>query len=348
MKNLNANSGLIMVALIVGLCLGWWIRGGINNGQNKMAIEPLLAGQLVKDHGPMDKKISKVESDFRNGLSGHSATHRIELLQTQIDSEGETYNTLARLSAEYEKQGQVDKAVELLLQASLLIQTVEQQASFEATLLAVVARYSRQLVAADRYQQLDQLYEKLTLTLPQIADYYMQLGLLRIQMGNLSAALTPLAQISNHSVLGEKARQLMAEIEQRTVLAGRNLVELPLLVNGGQFIVQARVDERESLLLLIDTGAMMTILRPSILNRLGYQLSSQQQSFMTAGGMVEASVVTLDSLALGAAVLQKVAVGVLDLQMLGKVDGLLGMNFLSHYDFRIDQDRRLLILDRRK
>jgi hypothetical protein len=34
--------------------------------------------------------------------------------------------------------------------------------------------------------------------------------------------------------------------------------------------------------------------------------------------------------------------------MPGGVVGLLGMNFLRHYDFRIDQNNRTLILDKRQ
>ena len=56
----------------------------------------------------------------------------------------------------------------------------------------------------------------------------------------------------------------------------------------------------------------------------------------------------LGRLALGEAGISQLAVGALELQLGESIDGLLGMNFLRHYQFRIDQDQGRLILERQR
>ena len=56
---------------------------------------------------------------------------------------------------------------------------------------------------------------------------------------------------------------------------------------------------------------------------------------------------SFDTLSLGTATTSAITVSALPLAMSNEVDGLLGMNFLRHYNFRIDQDRAVLELNLR-
>jgi hypothetical protein len=58
-------------------------------------------------------------------------------------------------------------------------------------------------------------------------------------------------------------------------------------------------------------------------------------------------VLSFDTLSLGTATTSAITFGALPLAMFNEIDGLLGMNFLRHYDFRIDQDRAVLELNLR-
>jgi len=66
--------------------------------------------------------------------------------------------------------------------------------------------------------------------------------------------------------------------------------------------------------------------------------------FNTANGPVRASIYTLDSLSVGDWQVNNLEIGVLDLGSRPDMNGLLGMNFLSHFQFFIDQDKALLRL----
>ena len=240
-----------------------------------------------------------------------------------------------------------EPAYEVLLEASGVAVTPIEQDEFRRLLAEFVDSYTRALVIINQFQEVDAFYERLTLALPQYAEYQLQLGKLRIQMGNGEAALGPLAQIGNHQKFGAEARQLMAQIEQNELL-DIALETLPLSGHDGQFIVDALIDGRYPLKLLVDTGAAMTAIDAGVLQMAGYALDAEQQYFVTANGVVSAPVVTLGEVSLGNARVARLPVGALPLSMPGGVVGLLGMNFLRHYDFRIDQNNRTLILDKRQ
>jgi clan AA aspartic protease (TIGR02281 family) len=240
-----------------------------------------------------------------------------------------------------------ESAYEVLLEASGNAVTPVEQDEFRRLLAEFVDSYTRALIEINQFQEVDAFYERLTLALPQYAEYQLQLGKLRIQMGNGEAALGPLAQIGNHQKFGAEARQLMAQVEQNELL-DIALEILPLSGHEGQFIVEALIDERYPVKLLVDTGAAMTAIDAGVLQMAGYSLNAEQQYFVTANGVVSAPVVTLGEVSLGNARIARLPVGALPLSMPGGVVGLLGMNFLRHYDFRIDQNNRTLILDKRQ
>lgn len=239
-----------------------------------------------------------------------------------------------------------EQAFDSLLDASLVAITPLEQDEFRRLLAQFVDTYTRALIAINQFQEVDVFYEQLTLALPQFAEYQLQLGKLRIQMGNGDAALAPLAQISNHERYGAEARDLMSQVERNTT-TDIALETLPLTGRDGQFIVEAMIDNRYPVKLLVDTGAAITAIDAGVLQMAGYDLDGERQYFVTANGVVSAPVVTLAAVSLGNALIAELPVGALALSMPGDVVGLLGMNFLRHYDFKIDQNNNTLILDKR-
>jgi clan AA aspartic protease (TIGR02281 family) len=114
--------------------------------------------------------------------------------------------------------------------------------------------------------------------------------------------------------------------------------------HGDHFLVAARLADGSSARLLIDTGASMTILTPPIPARGGYTDTGQKRVFSTANGRVTAPVYRLDVLSVGDWQVSQIEVGVLELADSPHIDGLLGMNFLRHFQFFIDQNQAMLRL----
>jgi clan AA aspartic protease (TIGR02281 family) len=124
------------------------------------------------------------------------------------------------------------------------------------------------------------------------------------------------------------------------------VVGIPLHRSGNHFIVDAQPAHGADLRLLIDTGASLTMLTPGALERRGmrYKDTGRTGVFNTANGQVRAPIVKLDTLVVGDWQVTQLEVGVLELGGRSDIDGLLGMNFLRHFQFFIDQNEGVLRL----
>ncbi|MDA0979605.1 MAG: retropepsin-like aspartic protease [Proteobacteria bacterium] len=238
-------------------------------------------------------------------------------------------------------------ALERLLEADLLARTEAEARQLSSLLEEAVRLRVDQLRSMDRLGEIDALYETLTLTMPERAEYFLLLGEHRIDTHHLQGALSVLAQIENHHQLGGRARALIEEITAPDPV--EPLAVIPLQRSGDQYQVRVQVDGRRYVSLLLDTGAAISVIRPAILRDLGYDLRAETGRFLTAGGQVQAPVVWINQLAVDSEAVSGLRVGALDLATdPGQVDGLLGMDFLRHFRFRVDQDAGTLVLDARR
>lgn len=234
-------------------------------------------------------------------------------------------------------------ALEVLEEADLIARTNSEIAQLATLLDTTVRQRVDQLEALQQHGAIDALYERLTLSMPERAEYYILLAEHRIRMQDGEAALPVLAQIENHHQLGSRARELIDEISR--VDATGPLAAIPLIRAGDQFLVEAMIDGSRRVRLLIDTGASTTVIHPDVLDDLGYNLNGRMANFSTANGVVRAPLVAIAGLSLGDKSVQPLLVGALRISRPGNpVDGLLGMDFLRRFEFSIDQDGAVLNL----
>ena len=183
-----------------------------------------------------------------------------------------------------------------------------------------------------------EVLEGITLAFPEKARFQLLLGELMLAAGDPLGADGVLAQIVNHPRFGARARLLRAG---DAPLPGG----VPLERVGNQFYVDASIDDATEVTLMVDTGAAMTVLSSELLAVLGYDLAAApKRYFSTAGGVVRAPVVRIDSFELGGRRLRDFPVGAIDMPLSADAAGLLGMDFLSRHPFAIDQERSVLIL----
>jgi clan AA aspartic protease (TIGR02281 family) len=337
---------LLLVGLfLAGVSVGWWLKGrGIAT-----AID--TDGVVLQIHAPPVKKprvADPIAPMSVADIKGLPRDARHSAYEAYLARVGEDYNALMALAGLLRQDGVYPAAIACLLRAALQVGSENQQYLLEASLAVTTDDYARSLTGSQQLETLDKMYENITLALPEQADYFLALGLLRIQTGNPAGALPPLAQIQNHTRLGAQARGLMTTIEADETESPVTLETLSLRRVEDQFLVQGQLDRRRTVTLLIDTGAAMTMLEPTLLASLGYGLEGRQAYFATANGVVAAPVVALGHLSLGVAGVDHLPVGALTMELPSGVDGLLGMNFLRHYEFRIDQSEGLLHLQHRR
>jgi predicted aspartyl protease len=99
----------------------------------------------------------------------------------------------------------------------------------------------------------------------------------------------------------------------------------------------------------LDTGASMTILSGELVQSLGVNRGVSRTG-VGAGGSVEVSLASIDSLAIGQVELKRLQVAVMDLGVLSeavgvRLMGIIGYNFLQSFRVTIDYRKKLLRLD---
>ncbi|WP_188152040.1 retropepsin-like aspartic protease family protein [Teredinibacter waterburyi] len=123
---------------------------------------------------------------------------------------------------------------------------------------------------------------------------------------------------------------------------------IPLQRIGDHFLINLGL-ENEFVKLLFDTGASVTM----ITRRAFERLSAQQSTFLgtrifnTANGRVRGDVYRFENVQFGDYQLQNVEISVKPVELGGEVEGLLGMNILRQFQFKLDQDNAQLLLNTR-
>jgi len=233
------------------------------------------------------------------------------------------------------------RAVGLLQELDILAVSRREEAKVLALLEEAIRLRVVQLESRQRMADIDALYESMTLNMPERAEYFLMLAEHRIRMGLPESALPVLAQIENHHQLGGRAREIIVSLSAPE--GEPPLGDISLTRRGNQYLVDVTVDGSASATLMLDTGASTTILSPGLVGRLGYQPDEREARFSTAGGLVTAPVIEIESLAVEDASTGPLTVGVISIAE-GQVDGLLGMDFLSRFDYALIRDQDQLVL----
>ncbi|WP_126454459.1 retropepsin-like aspartic protease [Sulfuriflexus mobilis] len=219
---------------------------------------------------------------------------------------------------------------------------------------AIVAERSQSLRNDNDHHALLAMYQQLTQLEPDHAAYFMGLAATQLAMDDKEAARRSLLLVSHDPDVGAQAQAMLSELrialnevqDTQPPVSVTEVVGIPLERSGNHFIVEAKPSQRQRIRLLIDTGASLTIFIPEVLEQQGirYKATGRSGVFNTANGPVQAPIYIFDALSVGDWQVNQLEVGILDLGSGSGIDGLLGMNFLSHFQFFIDQNEAQLRL----
>ena len=258
------------------------------------------------------------------------------------------------LAAAYHGQEDVHAAIDQLYEARGYAFRPAMLQRINTRIRSIVAELTQSLQRKDDQSALLALYQHLTQLEPDHAPWFMGLATTQLALDDKQAARRSLLLVSQDPDVGAQAQAMLSELspalagmqDTEPQVSATELVGIPLHRSGNHFIVDARPARGRSVRLLIDTGASLTILTPDVLEQRGirYQNTGRSGVFNTANGPVRAPIYTLDSLSVGDWQVDHLEIGVLDLGGRSVIDGLLGMNFLSHFQFFIDQNEAVLRL----
>jgi clan AA aspartic protease (TIGR02281 family) len=257
--------------------------------------------------------------------------------------------------AEYqERQGQAEAAANTLLLAKTYAFPAGDQAAVQQARDRLTERTDKRLDGEQRWVELLGYYEFLAaidFTIPEFelrqALLYRRLGedaranelLTRLQSADDRSDPQWTATIDSH--VAERASEQSPGIELSNAI--------PLERHGSGYLVNITLNDRDTLKLLVDTGASMTALTRESFRQLHQQDFSLQrtQLFNTANGYARGDVYRASTLTLGDERVEEINVAVLDLLSMGDVDGLLGMNVLRQFRFELDQSAGVMFVERR-
>ena len=121
--------------------------------------------------------------------------------------------------------------------------------------------------------------------------------------------------------------------------------KVPLIsTNSGNFIVDATINGKVKVKLMLDTGASLMSLSPEVCRKLGIKETSNLPAIQmqTANGISQNKLIALDKVKIGDAEVDLVEASI-GKKMLG-IGGLLGMSFLSNFRMEINHTESELIL----
>jgi hypothetical protein len=122
----------------------------------------------------------------------------------------------------------------------------------------------------------------------------------------------------------------------------------PRVVAGALLVIPVKINQAGPFDFMVDTGSQLNVIDPALAAQLDLK-SQGTVGLVATAAYSQASVGVLDSLEAGSQLVSKPLVVVQDLGPIQAADprirGVLGENFLAHFDVLIDYGRRLLCLD---
>ena len=125
-------------------------------------------------------------------------------------------------------------------------------------------------------------------------------------------------------------------------------ISIPLKKKHGSWLIEIEFDDLYEATLIIDTGASITALSEDLAFDIGLTPDPHNApaSFKTANGNTHAWLTHIQTVRVGEASMKNLRVAILDFSNHSAegINGLLGLNFLDQFDWRLDQEHEALLL----
>ena len=314
---------------------------------------------------------------FAGGLAfGILCVLAINLLWKQSSSDFENLAFDPKLEEPVESDDALDRFNHALLQArygkvrAALMEMHDLRHQPHVNLSADKIDYAIEKVVNNRISALNSAHD--TATLLDFLSYLIELdnsnqrylyflGVAQYRSGKELQAIDTLSALVYHPDWGQSANQIINEIkyryDQERIRAQRAIAQqqkraeqqlrsqlrfrIPLERLGEHFLVNARINDELTLRLIIDTGATITTVNEEQISLSG---SARRRAWVrTAGGNRHAYIYEVERFAVEGVDVDNLEIAVMDLSNLS-ADGLLGMNYLSQFDFYLAQNEPALYL----
>jgi clan AA aspartic protease (TIGR02281 family) len=124
---------------------------------------------------------------------------------------------------------------------------------------------------------------------------------------------------------------------------------VPFEKHGAVVIIQATLNGKAPVKLILDTGASFTMISSATAKQLEIDINQNKRSmpFQTANGTIQAALINLDSISVAGLELKNLTAAVHDALPDPEVAGLLGLNFLTNFRMDIDAEKGVVHLEKK-
>ena len=258
----------------------------------------------------------------------------------EIESNNKTFIFL--LAQLYKDKGDINKAIEILMEFSYLASGTD-VSLFENKIKSLSISYIALLMKRNDYKNtIDFLQTQINTGM--LSEFFsFELALVYLKLKKYSASKELLKELKEDEIYKEKAISLINYIDEKLAEKEEYPIQIPLLKSGLHFMVKAYVNQKEALLLL-DTGASITTIDYDLVSDL--EVVKTNVVFSTANGKIQSTIFNANKFTIGSITLNNFHI-VGGIESGGAIKGLLGMNFLGKYKFKIDQKQGILFLGKK-
>ena len=289
------------------------------------------------------RRILDRANELRDGNYDYDASRLLKLF---LDIEYRDVEALRLLAAIYHHKKDYQAAINTLYDAKAYAYRPETLQRINARLRGIVSEYTALLQSYDDNRTLLELYQAITQREPDYSPYFITLAKVQMAVNDYEGARQSLSLVVYDPMVSVQARRLLNALHEGASPGNEPTTTIPLTRAGDHFLVDAQLNGVTNIRLLIDTGASLTIVDPSALDKAGinYFNTGRLEWFSTANGRVQAPILILDTLSLGDQTVHALEIGGMEIAPTHGIDGLLGMNYLKHFRFFIDQSESVLRL----
>ncbi len=295
---------------------------------------------------------------FINTASRLKRTGQTDQAITLLTAFNDSFNDLdgwVLLSDIYITRQNHSLAIDTLLKATALEFRPEELSRLMTNLTSAASHVKYSFETQKNELAINELYRKLFESHPDNARFQLELAMSYLRLEDTVTSRELLESLQYDAELGEIARTSLALLNKQQEpppaapepeKRNRNEIVVPLLRSGNSFFVDATINNRP-LRLLLDTGASITSLSQSTIDRLGLEPSGRGIQLSTANGTRRSELFQTERIRLGRLSVNNLLVASIDLGNNSRIDGLLGTDLLnqidSRYSYVIDNQRNALI-----
>jgi clan AA aspartic protease (TIGR02281 family) len=242
--------------------------------------------------------------------------------------------------------GQFNEAIELYYILLSNILEPEETIRVEVLLHASIQQYLDILTLEHKNDEFIELLERAIYEEPEHYPYQLTLARKLAELTDFNRAKEILSEIVDLPQIGLAASELLEKINK--LEQGKQAI--PLEQVGSHYIVAGQFGQQADISLMIDTGATLSVMTQQHFDHLSswqYPTFVRRSEFNTAGGLIDAPIYRFDKFSIGGYIVENMEFAVIDLVDFSSSNGLLGMNFLQHFVFQLDQQSKTLFLQYR-